>query len=328
MNICKFILVTILAFGTFFKLTAQKETDYTNYHQDIIRAEELIIHGKYSDALQIFEKVSDKYDYIFLKEYKVAAQLALFTKNDTKAFKFIKLGILDGWTLDEITGDKFFKPLQKEKEWETIKSQYDTLRSKYNKRINQQLSAEIHEMFKRDQRLDLPYYFRVGQKAKERYAIKKFAPNSEKQITRLNEILNNYGYPGERLIRNEIWTLTILIHHNSISTGYVQKDTLYPALKSKLFSAIRKGEMSPDDYAIIEDWYVGVKSNWKDGAYGYVTALTNKDSATSNTLRHSIGLCSIETRNRLVDIQEQTGMNFYLDGTMWAKGKISFLDKK
>jgi hypothetical protein len=328
MNIWKFVLVTILAFGTFFKLTAQKQTDYTNYHQDIIRAEELVIDGKYSDALQIFEELFAKYDYIFLKDYKVAAQLALFTKDETKAFKFIKQGILDGWTLDEITGDKFFKPLQKEKEWETIKTQYDTLRSKYSKSINQLLSAEIHEMFKRDQRLDLPYYFRIGQKAKERYALKKFAPNSEKQIIRLNEVLNNYGYPGEKLIGNEIWTLTILIHHNSISTGYVQKDTLYPVLKSKLLNAIRKGEMSPDDYALIEDWYVGVKSNWKDGAFGYVTTLTKKKSAKSNTSRQSIGLCSIETRNRLVDIQGQTGMNFYLDGTMWAKGKINFLDKK
>src|ERR1700733_13418300 len=179
MNICKFILGTILALGTCFKLKAQ--TDYTNYHQDIIRAEELIIDGKYSDALQIFEEVLGKYNYIFLKDYKVAAQLAMYTKDEAKAFRFIKLGILDGWTLDEIIGDNFFKPLQKEKEWETIKSQYDTLRSEYNKRINPQLSAEIHEMFKRDQRLDLPYYFRIGQKAKERYAVRKFAPNSEKQ---------------------------------------------------------------------------------------------------------------------------------------------------
>jgi hypothetical protein len=313
--------------SAFSNLTAQKQTDYTNYHLDIIRAEELIADEKYSNALKIFEELFDKYNYVFLKDYKVAAQLALFTKDEAKAFKFIKLGISDGWTLGEITGDKFFKPLQNEKKWETIKSQYDTLRSEYNKKINQQLRVEIHEMFKRDQRLDLPYYLRIGQKAKERYALKKFAPNSEKQITRLNEILNDYGYPGEKLIGNEIWTLTILIHHNSISTGYQQKDTLYRGLKPRLFNAIRRGEMSPGDYALIEDWYVGVKSGWKNAAYGYVTKLTNKDSAKANTLRQSIGLCPIEIRNRLVDIQEQTGMNFYLDGTRWVKGKINFVDK-
>jgi hypothetical protein len=324
----RLILLIILAFGNFFKLTAQKQTDYKNYHQDIIHAEELIADEKYSDALQIFEDVFEEYNYIFLKDYKVAAQLALFTKDEAKAFKFIKLGILDGWSLDDITGDKFFIPLQKEKEWGTITSQYDSLRREYNKRINQQLRAEIHEMFKSDQHIDLPYYFRIGQKAKDHYALRKFAPNSEKQIARLNEILNSYGYPGKKLIGNEIWALTILIHHNSISQSYVQKDTLYPALKPKLFDAVRKGEMSPDDYALIEDWYVGVKSNWKDGAYGYVTTLARKDSSMSNTLRQNIGLCPIEIRNHLVDIQGQTGMNFYLDGTMWAKGKINLVDKK
>lgn len=328
MNICKFILVPLLAFGTFFKLSAQKQRDYMNYHQRVIHAEDLIVQGKYSDALQQFEELFDRYGYVFLKDYKVAAQLALFTKDEAKAFKFMKLGILDGWTLDEITADKFLKPLQKEKEWPTIISQYDTLRNDYDKRINQQISTEIHEMFKKDQRLDLPYYLRIGQKAKERYANRKFAPNSEKQIARLNEIFNNYGYPGEKLIGNEIWTLTILIHHNSISAGYVRNDTLYPALKPKLFDAVAKGEMSPDDYALIEDWYVGVKSKWKEGAYGYVTTLANRDSVKTNTLRQRIGLCPIEIRNRLVDIQEQTGMNFYLDGTMWAKGKITFVDKK
>ena len=240
----------------FFKLAAQKQTDYMNYHRDIISAEELIINDKYLDALLIFEKVFDSYEYIFLRDYKVAAQLALFIKDETKAFNFIRLGISNGWTLKEITKNKFLEPLQKKKEWEIIKFQYDTLRNKYNERINQKLREEVHEMFKRDQKLDFPYYLRIGQKAKEQYALRKFTPNNEKQIARLNEILNEYGYPGEKLIGNNIWMLTILVHHNSISTEYAQKDTLYPTLKPRLLKAIRTGEMLPDDYAIIEDAYV------------------------------------------------------------------------
>ena len=65
MHIFKFILVTILALSTFLNLTAQKQKDYMNYHLGIISAEELIANGKYSDALQIFEEVFDKYNYIF-----------------------------------------------------------------------------------------------------------------------------------------------------------------------------------------------------------------------------------------------------------------------
>ena len=75
-------------------------------------------------------------------------------------------------------------------------------------------------MFKKDQRLDFPYYLRIGEKAKERYALRKFAPNSGKQIARLNEILDEYGYPGERLTGNDFWMSTILVHHNSISPEY------------------------------------------------------------------------------------------------------------
>jgi hypothetical protein len=310
------------------ELVAQKQTDYMNYHRDIINAEQLIIKEKYSDALLIFEKVFASYEFVFLKDYKVAAQLALFIEDEKRAFKFIRLGILDGWTLKEVLENKFLEPLQKKQEWEVINSQYDTLRNKYNERVNQKLREEVHEMFKRDQKLDFPYYLRIGQKAKERYALKKFAPNNEKQIARLKEILIEYRYPGERLIGNDTWMSTILIHHNSISTEYAQKDTLYPSLKLRLLKAIRKGEMSPDDYAIIEDWYVAVKSNRKEAAYGYLNTLTEQELPKSNELRENIGLHSVEIRNRLVDIQEQTGMNFYLEGTQWVKGKINVVNKR
>ncbi len=81
----------------FFKLTAQKQTDYMNYHRDVLSAEELVINEKYSDALLIFEKVFDSYEYIFLRDYKVAAQLALFIEDETRAFNFMRLGISGGW---------------------------------------------------------------------------------------------------------------------------------------------------------------------------------------------------------------------------------------
>lgn len=309
-------------------LLAQKQTDYINYHQAIINAEELILNEKYSEALLTFEKVFDSYDYVFLKDYKVAAQLALFIKEETKAFEFIRLGISDGWTLKDIAENKFLEPLQKKEEWETIKSEYDSLRNIYNARLNQKLRSEVREMFKLDQRLDFPYYLRIGQKAKERYAIRKFMPNNVKQVVRLREIFNEYGYPGEKLIGNALWMSTILTHHNSISTAFSQKDTLYPALKPQLLKAIQKGEMSPADYAVIEDWYVAVKSNRQEAAYGYLNTLTEKELPKSNELRQNIGLRPIEIRNALVDVQTRTGMNFYLDGAPWVKGKINAINER
>ncbi|MBA4852153.1 hypothetical protein [Emticicia sp. BO119] len=328
MNRIRLIVTIIINFCVGFGLAAQKQPDYLKYHQDIIKAEKLIINGKYTEALVAFEKVFDSYEYIFLRDYKVAAQLAFLIQDETKAFDLMRRGISVGWTLKNIRKNEFLRPLQKMKGWEMIKSEYGSLRSRYKNRINLKLRAEVHEMLKRDQWLDLPYYLRIGQKAKERYAIKKFKPNNEKQIKRLNEILEEYGYPGEKLIGNTLWMSTILVHHNSISSEYARRDTLYPTLKPRLLAAIQRGEMAPDDYAIIEDWYVVVKSNRQQAAYGYLNTLTEQELPKVNELRKNIGLRSIEIRNSLVDIQSQTGMNFYLDGKPWVNGKIIIVNKR
>ena len=121
MNVNKLIGPIILSICVLSKLAAQKQTDYMDYHRDIINAEELITKEKYPDALLIFKKVFASYEFIFLRDYKIAAQLAFFIKDDEKAFDYIRLGISDGWTLEEITKNKFLIPLQKKQEWEIIK---------------------------------------------------------------------------------------------------------------------------------------------------------------------------------------------------------------
>lgn len=328
MKAYRFIPATILSFCIVSSVIAQKQTDYMQYHRNIGSAEKLISNRKYAEALAVFEKVFDSYEYIFLRDYKAATQLALFLKDEAKAFVFMRSGISGGWTLKQIEANKFLAPLQKRKEWEIIKSDNDSLRNIHNKRLNQQLRAEVRAMFKHDQRLDFPYYLRIGQKAKERYAMRRFKPNSEKQLARLNEILNQYGYPGEKLIGNNIWMSTILSHHNSISTEYTRRDTLYTTLKPRLLIALSKGEISPDDYAIIEDWYIAVKFQRQKAAYGYLNPLLEDEVSKANELRQSIGLRSIEIRNALIDIQAETGMNFYLDGTLWVKRKINIVNKR
>ena len=86
------------------------------------------------------------------------------------------------------------------------------------------------------------------------------ALHSEKQLIDIDTILNQYGYPSERLIGNNMWISVILSHHNSISVPYNARDTLYYR--------------------------------------------------------------SIELRNLLIDVEEATGMNLYLQKD-WQKGKIT-----
>jgi hypothetical protein len=138
----------------------------------------------------------------------------------------------------------------------------------------------------------------------------------------LDRILGQYGYPGEKLIGNNFWMSTILGHHNSISTQYNKNDTIYNYLKPKLWIALERGEMSPYEYALIDNWFIAVSSDRSEKSYGYIDGLSSEDILRSNQLRKSIGARSIETRNDLVDIQEKTGIDFYLHGNPWQAGKI------
>ena len=67
---------------------------------------------------------------------------------------------------------------------------------------------------------------RFIEKGEQRYAHKKFAPHSERQM-------EDYGYPGDRLVGNGFWMSVILSHHNSISKEYLIQDTPYPSVKPK-----------------------------------------------------------------------------------------------
>lgn len=122
---------------------------------------------------------------------------------------------------------------------------------------------------------------------------------------------------------------TILSHHNSISKAHTQKDTLYNYLRPKLVFALVRGEISPFELAIIDSWKASVVSKWENPSYGFLSSsLTEEEMDKANKLRSQIGLRSIETRNRLIAIQEETGMNFYLPGWPEANGKIEVVKQQ
>lgn len=158
---------------------------------------------------------------------------------------------------------------------------------------------------------------------KEGILKKKFAPHSEHQLEALEQILNKYGYPGERLIGNNLWGSVILSHHNSISVNYNSKDTLYAQLMPKLLVALKKGEISPYELAQIEDWRIAALNNHELTSYGFLGTIQDDTVLkTINKNRAKIGLRSIDLRNNLIDVENETGINLYLPKG-WQNGKIT-----
>ncbi len=294
--------------------------NYTEYHKQINRAEVLISDGHFQRALNRYSEIFSSYDFIFLRDYKVASQVALYLDEREKALQIIEKGLAAGWDLKDLRRHKYLSGLRNDPDWDKIKGSYPDLRKGYLEKTDNSIREQVHKIFKSDQRLAFGALLRIGKKAKERFATKRFAPQSEHHIRALIKILQIHGYPGEQLIGNDYWMSTILSHHNSISTEYVVNDTLFSHIRPLLLVAIQMGQMSPYEFALIDDWYIAVASCRREPGYGYLNPSEKSTLERTNQLRANVGLRSVELRNRLVDVESKTGINLYLPD--WIDGKV------
>lgn len=306
-----------------FGFSTNAQVNYERYHQQIIKAETLVATESYEEALTVYDQLFAEYEFVFLRDYKVAAQVAAYTQNIQLAFDYIGFGVTNGWTLSEIKKHDVLKPLKKAQQWADLEFNYEVLREDFTTRINEPIRRQVEQMYKKDQKLALKYYLKPGDQAKESLINDELIPHTEAQMGDLLEIMNLFGYPGEQLIGNSLWMWTIICHHNSISPDYQQYDDIYPKMKSKLLNAVRLGQMNPYDLAIIDEWYITVKSDSGEKSYGYINPLTSADELEkANELRNQLNLRPVELRNKLVELQEKTKINFYLAGETWVEGKI------
>ncbi len=290
----------------------------------MVAAEELIAEREFADALEIYDDVFEKFNFIFLRDCKVATQIALQAGNKQAALNFLRFGIKQGWELKDIKKNNHIQKHLDPADWKAIKTEYDSLRGLFEERLNPELRSLVKKMFKKDQWKALAALFTFTDKGQDKYAENKFAPHSEKQIEALQQILEDHGYPGEMLIGNDYWMSTVLSHHNSISHAYQNRDTLYNSLRPALLNAIGEGQMSPFEFAIVDNWYIAVKEKRGVSSYGFLgPALNSVTLEKANILRSRIGLRSVQLRNKLVNIQQETGIDFYLSGAPWVEGKIN-----
>jgi hypothetical protein len=290
------------------------------YHEQVTEVEKLITENNFEDALGLLDQLFETYEFVFKKEYLIAAQLAVYLDQKETGIQYVKAGIEAGWEWKKLRKNKYLTVHLTNPQWKSIKQNYDSLRSSYLTKLDVITRDHVHEMFKKDQWKALGALLRIGDKAQQRYALKKFAPHSEQQMCKLVNILQTKGYPGERLIGNNFWMSTILSHHNSITSEYSKQDTLYNYIRPMLLVAIRKGQISPYEFASIDDWHIDVLYERMRPGYGFLNPPKVATIAQTNQIREDIGLRSVEQRNKLVEIEDQTGMNFYLPN--WVKGKI------
>jgi hypothetical protein len=287
---------------------------YSLYHQQVISIEEQIVDGNYAEALKGYDEINASYSFLFIRDIKVAAQLALFLNDNKSAISWLKKGMDQGWTWKKIKKLEIIDRLGEGDQ--KLLSEYPS-----NEKIqNEELRERVRDMIRKDQSMAFRALLRLTESQKNAYTTKKFAPHSEIQMAEMHRILDTYGYPGERLIAENIWASTIICHHNSMGTEYAQSDTLFTALYPKLMKAFDRGEVSPFELAIMLDWRTSMLRD--ECGLGFLTDVTTASLACSDQRRRSVGLRSVETRNALYQLQSEMDIDFVLLGGPWVDGEI------
>ncbi|MGA9239556.1 hypothetical protein [Robiginitalea sp.] len=305
---------------------SEHSADYLTYHSSVNQAENQLSEGNFQEALITYTAIFDTYPFVFGREAKIAVQLALYLKEDEKALALLQKVIHQGIDLREVKRLPGMKRLRKTPAWDHLEKSYDNLDAASLHPVDIPVLEAVQDMYKKDQKKAIGALFRMGDKAQIAYGEKVFAPHSEEQLSKLTGIITSGGYPGEKRIRNDYWASTILSHHNSISTAYNQQDSLYPKLKPLLLEALKAGDISPYELAMVEDWRIATISGWAEPGYGYLNAPREQTLNVTDSLREAIGLRSVSLRNRLVALEVETGMDFFLPD--WVRGKIQIITEE
>ncbi len=137
------LLLHFLSIFSFVEIKSNAKPDYDLYHQQVIEAERLIVSENYAKALLVYEQLFSAYEFVFVREYQIAAQLALHANDKEKAIKYIKQGILSGWEMKSIKKNTFLTELRKGEKWKLVEKEYPNLRKQYESNINQDLREQV-----------------------------------------------------------------------------------------------------------------------------------------------------------------------------------------
>ncbi len=286
-------------------LCSGQTKNYLDYHNKIIKAEEYIVARQFNESLKVYRNITDTYEYVFLRDIKVAAQLSAYINDTDNLFYFLEKGMKKGWTSKEIMKRETLKKFKTDNRWKKLKANQDKYKKDFQNSINLELRTEIKEMLVEDQKRAIRVALTPIKKWRERYTNRKFVPNNRAQVRRINQIIDQAGYPGEKVIGDKSWA-TVMISHN-------EHDTIYNELRPKLYSAFERGEISAIEIAIVESWRSVVNTGWKDKSFVIWEQEIDKSEAShADSLRSSIGLRSIELNNRLIDTEKELKMKFYL----------------
>lgn len=291
--------------------------NYIYYHQTFNRVDEDVLSENYNLALLRLDSIYTNYDFIYAQHCFKSLQICCYVDDSIRANKWLNKCFTQGISIWFIRSSELTKKsLAYSTTMETIQD-FDSLYSIYKASINLNLANQIDSLFEIDQK--------YTQKVNDGFILfrhtifgLKWIINNKKQFTIINNIIKEYGFPGEKLIglpktyEDSVstvryisfwepyireWQAYIMLLHYFSTKRNVSVD-----FKNTLFQNVINGNMTPFQYANICRYiYRHSKNTDYESYYG--------NDTITNRKRLEVGLNTVEQEKRNELIQRERRKN-------------------
>ncbi len=285
-------------------------SNYLNYHTEFSQVETLIVSERFEEAQAKIEKLFEEYEVNFLKDYVIAAQIALVNKDKEQGITWLKEAIKKGATLECLKDIKIIETEILASQWEEIETEYQPLRKEYLSGID---LKELSNFSKR---------YLDEQDAKRSNLYPEVVQSNFDYIHHLIKLKK---YPSERTIGIDNDKLSPGIFGCDFGNSKVTVTLLHYTFpiseigESQLMTLMKNGELHPRDFANVYSFeknkisvlYRKAKKDLPlENAYHFNFPFCKKHENIRrvNMDRALFGICKYEVDQKKEAIEDQYGL--------------------
>lgn len=297
--------------------------NYIDYQRIITRINDDILNNDFSKTIERLDSIYVNYNFIFAKECVKALQICCYLNDSINVDKWLSKSFKQGIPLWIIRTNELTKKSLCYTTTQNTINKYDSLRSIYKASLNPEISKLFDSLYIIDQRYtskvnDGFFLFRHTI-----YGL-MWLRNNKREFLILNKIIDQYGYPGERLIGldphfedsavaskhlvfwgpvviQEFRAKYMLMHYFS---NYRKNGNDFI---NKLFLSLESGYIQTYCYADLNS-FIYHQSRKKYGTRYYINKYNN-DTVATNNARKMIGLGTVEQTKRMGNVNIERRKN-------------------
>lgn len=215
--------------------------DYTIYHQQINRAEEFLVQEDFQAALAIYQDVVDSFDFVFVKDVVIAAQIAAHLDRTFETSKWLEEAFDRGLRQDCLEEIPVFANFIQQPEYERLLDDYKEQRKDYFRTVNLDEAREWAKRYEREQNAKGGEFYRD-------VVLRNFE--------RIQTFTKSDVFPGDRIIGVDYSRFgkglsDCELGNSKVIVTLLHQPYAYSTMEGALEKAVQEGFLHPRERAMI-----------------------------------------------------------------------------